>query len=424
MIAIIGLFLSLVLFIFLSFKGWNIAVSSVLAGLLLLITNGMSLTEGFTEIFASGFGEFASSWWMMFALGALFGKVMQECGVAGSIVNLMSKKLHGNAIWIIMFISFVMSYGGIGTFVIAFTIYPIASELFSREGICTSLLPAVMLFCPTTVAMTMLPGTPSVQNILPTKYLNTDIYAAPLLGLIASTVTLLLGSLYLHNISKKMKVSDEMRIIDKNLKYTPKDWLSFLPCICLWVISFVMIRIGFDSQISVEAAMTVGILICITIGHGKCDIRKVVNTGFLSGLETLAMTSCIMGYGAIVKNSLAFSIISDALFGASENPLISSVIAINLIAAITGSSTSGMQLFFDSFAQEIVSVSLPHDVFHRVIAIASGGLDSMPYATGVAIANKLSATELSKTYLHIFVTCAAIPLIALVVVIAVIQVIY
>jgi len=47
------------------------------------------------------------------------------------------------------------------------------------------------------------------------------------------------------------------------------------------------------------------------------------------------------------------------------------------------------------------------------MAIASGGFDSMPYATGVVVANDLANTEQSKTYKYVGVTCAIIPLVVL-----------
>ena len=89
--------------------------------------------------------------------------------------------------------------------------------------------------------------------------------------------------------------------------------------------------------------------------------------------------------------------------------------AINIIAALTGSSATSLQLFFETFSDRLATLSYSAENLHRIMAIASGGLDSMPYATGVVVANDLAKTEQSKTYKHVFVTCAIIPLIVLVV---------
>ena len=99
--------------------------------------------------------------------------------------------------------------------------------------------------------------------------------------------------------------------------------------------------------------------------------------------------------------------------------IVSSIIAVNIIAALTGSSLTSLQILFDTFLDRIRISELPAENIHRIIAIASGGLDSMPYATGVVVANDLAHTEQSKTYKHIFITCALIPLLALVLTVAI-----
>jgi len=38
------------------------------------------------------------------------------------------------------------------------------------------------------LTMTMLPGTPQIQNIMPTKYLGTTAAAAPILGLTGAAI--------------------------------------------------------------------------------------------------------------------------------------------------------------------------------------------------------------------------------------------
>ncbi len=419
MIGMMGLCAALAVFVILSFKRCNLALSAIAAGLVLMISNGMDILSGLTDTFSSGFGSFASGWWLMFALGAVFGAVMKESGLSRDIAEILSAKLHGNAVFIILLISLIMSYGGIGTFIIAFTVYPIAVEMFRRERIRETLLPAVMLFCPTTLGMTMLPGTPSVQNMIPAKYLGTDIYAAPGLGIAASVITFALGSIYLANRVKKNKISGEAE--DRSIResqYTASRWLSILPCVILWAVTFVLIRAGLDSQIAVEISMCIAIVVCIIVGKRDYNVMDVVNQGFANGLETVAMTSCVMGFGALVKASPSFSNLADSIMGGAGNTIAADIIVINLIAAITGSSTSGLQLFFETFFERLSQTYLSNQQYHRIIAIASGGLDSMPYATGVVVANKLAKTDLKQTYVHIFITCAVIPLISLVMILS------
>jgi H+/gluconate symporter-like permease len=382
-----------------------------------MVFNLINPIKGFSNEFSAGIGSFASKWWLLFALGATFGKVMQNSGISEKIAFIMITRLKCNPILAILIISLIMSYGGISTFVIAFTMYPIAAEMFKKGNINIELMPAVMLFCPTTLAMTMLPGSPSVQNIIPTTYIDTDIYAAPLLGLIASVITFTLGYCYLKKSAGIKRNITNMDNKSNWVNVKREDYLSFIPCICLLAISFILIKMQIESQTAVELALTIGIILCTLIGRKQMDIKNSLNEGIQNGLKTLTTTSLIMGYGNLVKSMDSFSVITEGLYSAFNSDIISNIVTINIIAALTGSSATSLQLFFETFSNQIVASSYPVEYLHRIMTIASGGLDSMPYATGVVVANDLAKTEQSKTYKHVFVTCAIIPLIVLIILI-------
>src|SRR4029077_4314118 len=47
--------------------------------------------------------------------------------------------------------------------------------------------------------MDALPGTPQIQNIIPTTFFNTTTWAAPVLGLIGSVFVFVVGLAYIQN---------------------------------------------------------------------------------------------------------------------------------------------------------------------------------------------------------------------------------
>ena len=55
---------------------------------------------------------------------------MQDMGLSDAMARVIYARFRGRVILAVLAVSFVLSYGGIGTFVIAFTVYPIASRLF------------------------------------------------------------------------------------------------------------------------------------------------------------------------------------------------------------------------------------------------------------------------------------------------------
>ena len=349
----------------------------------------------------------------MFILGSTFGKVMQDTGLSSSIAAFINSRINCNPVLAVLIISLIMSYGGISTFVIAFTIYPIASELFQRAKIDNNLMPAVILFCPTTLAMTMLPGSPSVQNIIPTAYLNTNIYAAPIIGIVASILTFSFGYRYLIFTAKIQKPTVQQHMTH-TARFAISDIFCLLPCIILWMTSFILIQMNIDSQTAVEISLICGIVGAIIVGDVKSNITESLNIAVQNGLKTLIITSLIMGYGNLVKSMDSFVLLSETLYSMIDDEIISSIVAVNIIAALTGSSLTSLQMLFDTFHDQIKMSEMPPENIHRILAIASGGLDSMPYATGVVVANDLAHTEQSQTYKHIFITCALIPLLVLV----------
>ena len=84
----------------------------------------------------------------------------------------------------------VLTYGGVSVFVVVFAAYPVAATLFRQAGIPKRLIPGAIVLGAGTFTMSALPGTPSVQNAIPMPNFKTDLYAAPVLGMIAGAVML------------------------------------------------------------------------------------------------------------------------------------------------------------------------------------------------------------------------------------------
>ena len=88
-------------------------------------------------------------------------------------------------------------------------------------------------------------------------------------------------------------------------------YLSFIPCIGLLAISFILIKRQIESQAAVELALTIGSVLCLLIGRKQMDIKNSLNEGIQNGLKTLITTSLIMGYGNLVKSIDSFSVITE-----------------------------------------------------------------------------------------------------------------
>ena len=202
MISIIGLILSLSLIIFLAYKGYSTIITAPLVALLTLFLIGedtnTQLMVHYTEVYMGGFANFVKNYFPIFLTGAIFAKLMEETLYAKSIANFITKNLGKNkTILAVVFAGALLTYGGVSLFTVAFVLYPIANVLFKESDIPKRLIPGTIALGSFTFTMTALPGTPEIQNVIPMRYFGTDTFAAPLIGIIASVLMLLLGIVWL-----------------------------------------------------------------------------------------------------------------------------------------------------------------------------------------------------------------------------------
>ena len=94
-------------------------------------------------------------------------------------------------------------------YVVVFAIFPFAAKLFRQADIPKRLIPGTIVLGAATFTMDALPGSPQIQNVIPTTFFKTDIYAAPILGILGAIFVLTLGLLYLREKRKKAKAAGE-----------------------------------------------------------------------------------------------------------------------------------------------------------------------------------------------------------------------
>ncbi|MCD7908137.1 MAG: GntP family permease, partial [Clostridium sp.] len=60
----------------------------------------------------------------------------------------------------------------------------------------------------------------------------------------------------------------------------------------------------------------------------------------------------------------------------------------------------------------MLSTGINTQILHRLTCIASAGLDAMPHASGVVLANDVAKTQMKDTYKYTFVSQCVIPMLA------------
>jgi H+/gluconate symporter-like permease len=123
------------------------------------------LLARWTQTFMGSAAQFVAQFFPLFLLGALFGKLMEDCGAVEAIAAIMTKKLGARrAVLAVVLASAIVTYGGASLFVAYFVLAPMAAALFRAADIPRRLMPAAIMLGSSTFTMSALPGTPAIPN--------------------------------------------------------------------------------------------------------------------------------------------------------------------------------------------------------------------------------------------------------------------
>ena len=222
MIGLIGIVLSLLLLIFFAYRGVNVIILAPLAALYATaFAGGLPLLATYTQVFMPALGKYLITYFPLFLLGAIFGKLMSDSGAARVIAIFIAEKLGGSrAILAIVLACGILTYGGVSLFVVAFAIFPIAAALFREAQVPKRLIPATIGLGSFTFTMTALPGTPQIQNAIPAPFFGTNAFAAPGLGIIAGLIMFAGGTAWLMFRANRLAAAGE-GYLDKSAPPTP-----------------------------------------------------------------------------------------------------------------------------------------------------------------------------------------------------------
>ena len=189
-LSVLGILVSLAVIVTLALRGVGIMLIAPLAVVIVSVFSDMGILDTLMGPYMKGFVSYAGKFYLVFLFASVFGKYMDDSGAAKSIArNILGVIGHKKPLYVLLAISFItlcLTLGGVSLFVVIFAIMPIARPLFKQMDIPWHLFIAAFIFGIGSISMTMLPGTPSILNIMPMKYLGTTAAAAPLLGIVAS----------------------------------------------------------------------------------------------------------------------------------------------------------------------------------------------------------------------------------------------
>lgn len=433
MVSLFGIVIGLCLLIYLAYKGHSIIWVAPVCAMVVAVLGGVGLLGAYLGDYMTGVSGYIISWFPAFFLGAVYGKIMDMTGSARSLANKLVSWIGARfAIAAVVLPCLLMTYGGISLFVVVFVIYPMGYEIFRKANLPRTLLPGAIAFGAFGITMTAIPGTPQIQNIIPTQYYGTTAMAAPLMGIVAAILIAVPGYLYLEwrcrNARKKgLGFVDDVKHTEANdagENYPSWHWLSGLVPLVVVVLMLNVLpgcleKAGLAKWSTNEAivvALLGGILVTCLMNLGQ--IKKLVpaiNEGANGSLMAIMNTACAVGFGSVVKIVPGFELLKNAMLNMPGNILFSEAVAVNTLAGATGSASGGMSIALEALAPQYLAkateLGMNPELLHRIASLASGGLDTLPHNGAVLTLLAVSHCTHKESYIDICVTSCIIPVI-------------
>ncbi len=430
-ISLIGIILGLLLLIVLAYKGHSIIWVAPVCAVLVALLSGLDLLQAYLGDYIGGTAAYIVSWFPAFFLGAVYGKIMDLTGSARSLANKIVSIIGSKyAILAVVLPCLLMTYGGISLFVVVFVVYPMGYAIYREADLPRTLLPGAIAFGAFGITMTCIPGTPQIQNIIPTEYYGTTATAAPLMSIIAAILIAVPGYIYLEWRAAKVRkqglhfVEDPKYVESASQKaQQPKwHWLSgLLPLLVvvlmLNVLPPVLKQYGladWTSSQSIVVALLGGIVVaCLMNAHQLKTLLPAVNEGANGSLTAIMNTACAVGFGSVVKVVPGFALLKSAMLNMPGSILFSEAVAVNVLAGATGSASGGMSIALEAlgpqYLEKAAEIGMNPEYLHRIASVASGGLDTLPHNGAVLTLLAVSNCKHKESYIDIFVTSCLIP---------------
>jgi H+/gluconate symporter-like permease len=473
---LLGILLALGLLIWLAYRGWSVLLLAPAMALVAAAVSREPLLAHWTQTFMGSAAQFLAQFFPLFLLGALFGKLMDDSGSVEGIARFMTERLGARrAILAVVLAGAVVTYGGVSLFVALFVLAPMAQALFRAADIPRRLMPAAIVLGTMSFTMSALPGTPAIQNAIPMPFFGTTPFAAPGLGVLASVVMLGFGLWWLGRAEAAARrvgegfgggdVAPRTLAEDETIRERattarefdlaeirrgghgdtpPSAGVAALPLLVVVGVNllmslFVLPRLDFSflaeerwgsttlSAVvgvwSVALALAAAILTLVLVNRQRLPkLRESMDAGANASVLPVLTVASLVGFGAVVAALPAFAVVRDWVLSIGGGPLVSLAVAINVLAALTGSASGGMTIALDALGETYMRVAAEQGIdpglMHRVAVIGSGTLDTLPHNGAVVTLLAVCGSTHRESYLDIVIVGIVGPTIALAAVIA------
>ncbi len=444
MLGNIGVIAAVLLLIVFALRGVNVIIASLLCAALVALTNGKALASSLSEDYSTALVSFVGHFFLLFVSGAVFGRVMAESRAALSVSSRLGAMFGPERTLLTgVVVCALLTYGGVNVFIVIFTVYPLGLGLMRQANIPKRLFMAATSLGAGTFTMTALPGSPSLHNVLMADSLKTSLLAGPVLGIVAAVLMLAFGLTYLE-FSRRRAVARGEGFVAAITDVLPEEgestslppWpLAAAPMVVVLVTIIGPQLVSTCAPSLVEGEGVVGKLLrfqrdsttmwttfamvlatvttLVLLRRYISSPVAVLGRGAESAVLPLINTGVIIGFGGVVKGTEIFSSFTDVMLDSGLAPTVSAAVSVNVMSGIVGSAIGGLGIFAQSLAPHYLEAGVDPEVLHRIVAIAAGGLDSLPHCGAIITTLTIMGLKHRDAYWDTAVVTVVVPLLSL-----------
>ena len=314
-LGILGILLGILTIILFIIKKFNVIIAAPIATIVVLLFNDVPILEsvfGNDNSYMTALAGFVASNFAIFLLGTILAKYMDKCGatisISNKVLSVVGTRNPYNALVALFIISAILTYGGINVFVIIFALIPMAKPIFRQLNISWKLVTIPVFGGTSTFTMTMLPGAPSLHNIVPVAALGTTLTAAPIIGIVTSIAAIVFILVFMKiSLSKSLRNKETFSENEKvesggvtmEDKQLPSFAISLLPIITLLGIILLFSSV---KNIIIVALIVAIVMSAILFRKQITQHKELLSQGANEFLSSTITTGSTIAFGSLTTS--------------------------------------------------------------------------------------------------------------------------
>lgn len=415
----ISMILGIAVIMYLMLKNWSPLVIGIAAAAVVIFLNGLPYGDTMTGTYFAAFATMFQALFPPIFSGSLLAQLYNRSGAVVVIADTLSNALfkenvpetrrYATAVLTMVMVSGVICYCGMNSLVVLIAMYPIALRIMERAGIPKRFVMGVLSGGVYTFALSA-PGSAETVNILGMQALGTPSYAGLWGGIFAVVIEVMVMTTFMTIMIKKSVARGEA------FAYGPKDFdfdkdgadkrrpgflVSIVPLLLLvGLFNFFSMNIFTATIIS----WLVSIALFFPYINGKAELMESCVEGGKTAFGPISSVASIVGFAAVVQTLPGFQTLLDSIFELNVPAAVILIIAISLVAGLTGSSTSAVRIGIPLVSVRCQAAGLSKAFIHRVSCFASSTIDTLPWSTAIIINLGIADLKMKDGYPPMFIS--------------------